>query len=243
MTFRWGPSHPTGFLTCSERQQLGRASCALVVSVSGCLFSHSLTPLLVHLYVLSLGQETFMVLQEFIRTRPSLQGAHSLAVSQKHTTVVEDDACHSNIVTHVGECYLYTRLSKCFVPANSSYQPRNPTKVVLLFPHFIDQDSEANRRFQGICMGGTKEGFTEEGIHALSLTDICGSGCVWKGWLIPGIPHMKPLTMQPWNHRGPCVILCMRRPDHCTPCMHDLVPQAVTGQREVPADRALHQLI
>ena len=144
-----------------------------------------------------------MVLQEFTRTRPSLQGAHSLAVSQKHTTIVEDDACHSSFVTYVGECYLYTRLSKCCVPANSSYQPRNPTEVVPLFPHFIDQDSEANRRFQGICIGGTKEGFTEEGIHAFSLTDICGSGCLWKGWLIPGIPHMKPLTTQPWNHRGP----------------------------------------
>lgn len=152
MTFRQSPSHPTGFLTCSERGQLRRASWALVVSSYGLfilLFTHVFTGSFVCAFT---GSTKFVVLQEFTRTRPSLQGAQSLAVSKKHTTIVEDDACHPNTVTHMGEHFVYTRLSKCFVLTKSSHQPRNPVRAVLLFPHFTDQDSEANRRFQGIHM-------------------------------------------------------------------------------------------
>lgn len=94
-----------------------------------------------------------MVLLELTKTSPSLQGAHILALNKK-TVIVEDDAYHPSTVIHVGEYFIYTRLSKCFVLKNSCHQPRNPVTVVLFSPHFTDQDNEANRRVQGICVGG-----------------------------------------------------------------------------------------
>lgn len=36
VTYRWTPSHPTGFRICSKRQQVGRALWALMVSSYSC---------------------------------------------------------------------------------------------------------------------------------------------------------------------------------------------------------------